>query len=347
MGIRFLDSFDHYNTNQALSKWNTISSTNTITANAGRYSTKGMVSTGGNASWMSKSFETRASWIVGFAVKFSSLPASFQTMFFQALDATNTVQLTLSITNTGVLNLYRSTTAGTLLGTSSVGVAMDTFYFLEFKFTISSSISANTCIVRLNGANVINLSAGTSTQQNLSTVAAFRIGSDNNNSNGTVTFEDFYICDTVGSNNIDFLGDCRIECLYPNGNGNSSQFVGSDADSTNNYQLVDETVPNSGTDYVQSSGVGFLDTYTMTDLSLTPSSIKGVQVGGFMKKSDAGHRWIAAMIRTGGSENYSTSGVLSLDYSYSLAPFDINPNSAAAFTQSDINNMETGFKILS
>ena len=73
--------------------------------------------------------------------------------------------------------------------------------------------------------------------------------SDSVGPNGATTanydYDDLYICDgtTVPGEPVnDFLGDVRVDTLYPNGNGNSSQWVGQDANSTDNYLNVDDTL---------------------------------------------------------------------------------------------------------
>jgi hypothetical protein len=72
-----------------------------------------------------------------------------------------------------------------------------------------------------------------------------------------------------------FQGDCHVDYLVPDGNGDTSQWVGSDSDSVDNWQLVDE-MPPSATDYVEADTTDLRDLYTVTNLPAS-GTILGVQ----------------------------------------------------------------------
>ena len=57
--------------------------------------------------------------------------------------------------------------------------------------------------------------------------------------------------------------DARVDYLPVNGNGYSSQFVGSDSDSVDNYALLSEVTPDDDATYVQSAAPA-IDGYTKT-----------------------------------------------------------------------------------
>ena len=73
-------------------------------------------------------------------------------------------------------------------------------------------------------------------------------------------YDDVYICDTTGSVNNNFLGELTVEHLRP-ASDDTAQFLGSDANSTDNWALVDEAGTYNGADYVASSTVGQRDLY--------------------------------------------------------------------------------------
>ncbi len=91
----------------------------------------------------------------------------------------------------------------------------------------------------------------------------------------TVDFDDLYVIDDQGSHNTSFLGDCRIETLFPNGAGASSQWT---PNSGTNYSRVNEVFTDQDTSYVSTAGVGNRDSYAMGDLSSLPATVFGVQV---------------------------------------------------------------------
>jgi hypothetical protein len=140
------------------------------------------------------------------------------------------------------------------------------------------------------------------------------------------------------------LGDSKVECRFPNGNGNSSQFDGSDGNTTDNYLLVDETPPNSDTDYVESPDVGDKDTYLVQDLAAPTGVVHAVQVNLFAKKSDAGARSMVSVARLAGTEADSASAALTTTYAYYRDVRLAKPGSGG-WTISDFNSTEFGMKV--
>ena len=106
-------------------------------------------------------------------------------------------------------------------------------------------------------------------------------------SSSGMNFDDLYVCDSAGSTNNGFLGDCRIDTIYPSGAGNYTQFTPSTG---SNYTCVDETAPNT-TDYVDGATVGDRDSYALGNLSaLSSQTVYGVQVNAAILKDDAGSK---------------------------------------------------------
>jgi hypothetical protein len=87
-------------------------------------------------------------------------------------------------------------------------------------------------------------------------------------SNGSTSYwDDIYVDDTTGEGSPAIVPILRFYPLTLDGNGNYAQWDGSDGNSTDNYQLVDE-VPPSDTDYVETNVVDEYDSYTMTGITL-------------------------------------------------------------------------------
>lgn len=327
MTLLFIDGFDHYANNTDLQKkWTTTNSQGVSTTGGRR---------GGGAadllnSSISKTVTTASptSGIVGFAWK-----GSFDQIF---LIGDATVQhFNLFLQANGTLQIRRGTT---VLATSTFAFAVNIYYYLEVKFTINDTTGS--VEVRKNGETSSFVSVSGADTQNGGTASWSRITLDSDS-----FFDDLYVCDTNGTTNNNFLGDCRVDTLYPNGNGNSSQFTGSDGNSTDNYLLVDETTPDYDTTYVESSTSGNKDTYTFTDLSHNPASIYGIQISPCAKKDDAGARSMGAVIRRSAVDYDGTSTALSTDYLYYPYIAETDPSTVAAWTQTNINAAEFGVKI--
>jgi hypothetical protein len=141
------------------------------------------------------------------------------------------------------------------------------------------------------------------------------------------------------------IGDVRVESLLPNGNGNSSQLVGSDGNSTDNYLLVDETPYNSDTDYVESSTVGNKDTYAFGNLTPTSGTILAVQARLLAKKTDAGTREFKPVYRSGSTEVDGATMTLTSGYTVSGTDIQETKPGGGAWTISDVNAAEFGVKV--
>lgn len=249
-----------------------------------------------------------------------------------------TPHMDLRITATGQLTVTRN---GTVLATTTFIPALGVWNYYELKVTIHDT--AGTFELRINGNSVAEVSGTSQDTKNGGTGNLDTILLNDPGGSGTA-FDDLYICDDAGSANNDFLGDVKVETLYPNGNGNSSQLVGSDGNSTDNYLLVDETTPNSDTDYVESATVGNKDTYAVTDLAAVGGTVYGVQLSPYARKNDAGARTICTVARLSGTEVDSANAALSTSYQHFVDMRETKPG-GGAWTISDVNSAEFGVKV--
>lgn len=338
--LRFVDSFDHLATADITTKWTALGNSPTITAN-GRRSTSALTCAT-SSDRVSKTLDAQATWIVGVAVKFTGAIASAGYLIYLGDAGAN--QCGVFMNTDGTLSFRRGTTN---VATSATALSADTFYFVEFKVTINNSGSYE---IRVNGANVLS-GSGVDTQQTANATAnqvllnGLATGGSNGFDATAVYFDDLYICDSSGSTNNDFLGDIRVDAYLPNGNGNSSQMVGSDSNSTDNYLLVDDATQDGDSTYVQSSTAGEKDTYAFANMSHTPSSIYGVQVNMIAKKDDAGARSIASVVRSDGADTDGTTQALSTSYADYMQIVEQDPDTSAAWTKTGFNAAEFGHKV--
>jgi len=210
--------------------------------------------------------------------------------------------------------------------------------YIEVKVTINDSTGV--AQVRLGEATEINLTSQDTRNGGNASVDLVRFYQTTNPS----YVDDVVVMDSSGSAMNDLIGDIKVECLLPNGNGNSSQLAGSDGNSTDNYALVDEVPANADTDYVQSATVGQKDTYTYGNLATTAGTVHGVQVATYARKTDAGTRKIASVARLSTTEEDSAEFILSTSYQVLT---DVRPTKpgGGAWTIADVNNAEFGVKV--
>lgn len=339
MALLFMDGFDHYATADIGKKW-TTSSNVAIGSTSGRRSGGAIYTTAGGGGMGKGLPSSYATIIVGFALKFTS---STSTSLFDItrLYEGATQHLTLSFQpSVGKLTLRRGSNGGTLLATSTTVFSSSTWYYLEFKATINDTTGAYE--LKVNGTsefsatNVDTRNGGTSGVVDTWTCAPGATA-------GIVfTYDDFYICNTSGATNNDFLGDCRIDTILPSGDGNYTDFTPSTG--TSHYVLVDESTPNT-TDYVASSTSGNRDSYTFPDLAgLTSQTVYGIQINAAVLKDDAGARSLGTMSRLSSTNKDGSGAALSTSQTYVSEIQETDPASAA-WTEANINAAEFGVKV--
>ncbi len=260
------------------------------------------------------------------------------------------VQLNLVLNNDLTLSLCRNA-HGTVLGTSTLTLTAGQWHYVELKWSIADSVAAGAVEVMVGGVSFLTLAATTDTKH---TANAFATGFALTGNVPAITgagtspwqIDDVYWADLTGGVNDDFLGDRRVVAIRPSGNGNSSDMVGSDADSTDNYLLVDDNPGHdSDTTFVGSATVGDHDSYAMSDLPGTTNEVTAVQVVMNAKKTDTGSRSINSVVRIGSTDYDGSAKALTDSYTAHLQVYDQSPATAAAWGVSEVNGMEAGVKV--
>lgn len=247
------------------------------------------------------------------------------------------------ISSIGQIQVRRGTGGGAvILATSTLTISPEQWFYLEMKGTIADA--GGTCIIRVNGIEYINFTGDTRNPGTSTSIDALSIGTYIASGNSTNATDDLVIMnDTSGSFN-DFIGDRTIRAIRPNGNGATNQWVGSDADSTDNYLLVDED-PFSSADYTGSPTVGDRDIYAFNDLSIN-GTVDAVQVLSYAAKSDAGARTIKTLTRSiGGTVLASSAAALQTTYGVVDSPILLTDADAAAWTVASVNSAQYGVEV--
>lgn len=260
-------------------------------------------------------------------------------------DSGVTQHLTLmSEPTTKAIQLRLGSMTGTVLQTSGSIMTPNAWVYLEIQATIADA--GGICVVRLNGAStpIINFTGDTKNGGTATTTSMIALGSfrSQNNSAETAVYDDLYILDNTGTINNTFLGDVRIASLQPNGVGTDTQLT--PTGSVTNWQNVDE-IPYSTTDYNGSSTVGLRDTYTLTDLPGSVTTVHALQSNIIASKSDVTTASAKIPIRTGGNVYYGATNSLSTTYLTYSDMHSINPNTTVAWTTGDVNGLEAGMEV--
>ena len=269
MALLFCDSFDHYLTADINEKWVTASNASISAGNGRRSTAGGWIS---STQYFGCSLANQATIICGAAYAVAGVPTSIARILSLWDSATQQVGLYLNQDLT--LEVLRGGSTSVTNGKSTLTLAVNRWYFIEWKVTIADSIGASSCVVKVDGQTWITVATGQDVK-NTSNAYATEIRLGGSSASPVSYWDDFYLCDSSGSTNNDFLGDIRVDVLAPNGEGSNSGWTCSTG--STHYALVDETTPNDDTDYLSTSSAAARDSHNMASLpSMTSPTIKAV-----------------------------------------------------------------------
>lgn len=340
MAMLYCDSFDHYSSNTDFVRKGWTTGGDAVTTANGRNSTRALEYGAFNRDIRRSLGLNTDVVIAGVAFRTETLYPANTLKIISFMDGASE-QIEVRLQNNHFLGVYR---AGTLLsGDGPTEIILATWYYIEFKVTIGNAGSYE---VRVNGAQEL-VDASEDTQNTANAFANIvRLGGIGSGTQAaTWRMDDFYVCDDSGGVNDDFLGDIRVEATFPDGNGNTSNFDGSDGNSTDNYLLVDETTtPDDDTTYVESPDVGDKDTYTFGNLVTSAGTVLAVQPVLLARKTDAGSRRMASVARHSATEVDSADHVLGDSYLYHTDVRETKPG-GGTWSISDVNGAEFGQKV--
>ncbi len=247
-----------------------------------------------------------------------------------------TDHITLVNNSSGFLEVYRGTSAGTLLGTGTTQLLNGAWHYIEIKATINDSTGS--VVVHIDENLELNLT-GIDTRNGASAVVdSFMIDIQSN----TWWVDDFYFLDTTGTANNDFLGDVQVQILTPSGAGTNTDFTPSTG---SNYQNVDDIPYDSDTTYNSATVNGDTDTYAFSNITATSASVKGIDVNIIARKSLSGARTYAPVVRTNSTDFVGTD-VSALDsYALSNQIYETNPDTSSAWLKAEVDAAEFGIQV--
>lgn len=251
-----------------------------------------------------------------------------------------TQHVTISMNASNQLTAFRGTSAGTLLATSALPFSiLAQWRSINCYFKIDDSVGR--VVLKVDGVTHIDFTGDTKNAGTNATIDGLRLAMPNNVSNG---FADLVICDSSGSINNTYPGDIAVIRRLPNANGTYSQFTGSDGNSVNNYQLVDEA-PSDTSDYTFATTSAQKDSYGVEDLPAATVSVVGVRAVAKTSKSGAGLAGMTVFVRENATDTFGPDVPLSTSYSWQGDDIrELAPSTAAAWTVSDVNAMEIGVR---
>lgn len=338
MSLIFVEGFDD---GLQSSKWTSWG--NNVQTSIKRTGTGASNSSGGDYYYALLAGDQSATLIVGMAQYHSALPSSGRRHWRLQADVGVTTHVAFTRNSSGAIEAYRGGTFGdTLLGTTANNLLpINTWNYVETKVVLNDTTGAIT--IKVNGVTALTLT-NIDTKNGGTAVVFDRLHFGSTTGDAAAMYvDDLYLCNAAGSVNNDFVGDCSVLTIFPDGNGNSSQWVGSDADSVNNYLLVDENPDPNTSDYVESGTATNIDTYSFGNMTGTADSIVGVVSRVYAAKSDAGAQLMRQTTRIGGvNYPHGTDIALSTSYTGYGRIMETSPATSVAWTQSEIDGTEFG-----
>jgi len=230
--------------------------------------------------------------------------------------------------STLVLGVYSS--GDGLLASSTAQINTNTTYLIEIRF--KPNTSGGIWQVKINGVLDIDYSGNTGNASNINKLS---IGAADGTPPTYAYFDNIVVDDAA------WPGDTRIQAIKPTGAGASTQWIPS---AGNNYDCVDE-IPPSETDYISTNTTGDLDQYAADDLTGNIANIKCVQVQALAKAEGAPTpNNLQLVVRTGGSNFVSGDKEVPSVSKQLYELWEDNPNTLAAWLESEVNAMEIGVK---
>jgi hypothetical protein len=337
MTVIFMDGFDWYLTADIEKRWTTGGMAAVSPSYARSPSGQGVYLNGTNVTTLGKTFSSNyTSGLVGFA--FQAAATASKTGILVILDGT-TEQCSIRTNASGVITVNQGTT---VKATGTTVLSNNTWYYIEFKFTIHGSTGV--AEVKLNGAAEI---ASTSSLDLTGTANNYwngvRFGVVNGGSVSQGSYDDLYVLDTASGSNTDFLGPVQVVARYPDGNGNASSWT---PNGGSNMGCVSEPYQDGNGSFVQSATANQIDTYTMQNLPAAAGSVFAVAQHTVAAQDGGAARTIAPVYRIGGTDYVGANVNTGASYQFFTEIADVSPATSAAWDVAEVDGLESGFKLI-
>ena len=324
MALILVDGFDHYASTQAAEKFWTGSPFGMVPGRGFGGQAMDVIINNGVRKTLPSSYSTL---IVGAAIQVDDTAAGeFMRLWGGGLPAIN-------IGINGSQRLTIADSSGLVVATGTTIVPLGSWFYVELKTTKGSTGTAE---LHLNGAAEIASTVG-----NYGTANYDQLEFNNHSLSGHTFVDDVVGMDTTGSApQNDYLGDIRIETLYPVADGSYTAWTPKFG--TDHYAMVDEHLIDGDGSYVYDANPGDKDSYILETFIGT---IFGAQLNIGARKGDAPLRQIKPLIKQSGTDYLGALATLSSDYVFYSWQLDKDP-SGADWLAATINADEFGQELI-
>lgn len=267
----------------------------------------------------------------------STLPA-INSIMRCTTSSSATTHWQISIGIGGTLYIF-SAGGSTLVGTVMNAIQHDVWHYIEVKV---SQTDTGSMTIKIDGVQVFTISS-TDFQNGSATFESLWLGGNHDN----FYWEDVVIMDGSGSTFNDFMGDMRFECTVPDADGATLQWT---ASAGTRVSCIDDALAgyNDDTDYISSSVTDDVNLASHGSISATNASTIHFAALFALARSDTTGDKIALVVKSGTTTDVGAdlalSGTTSSAYRWRKKIWELDPNTAAAWTVSNINAAEFGVK---
>lgn len=226
-------------------------------------------------------------------------------------------------------------------GATSEGYTASTWKLFEFYLKIDAAVGELT--IKADGNQIYTFSGDTdpNSRPNANRLLIYGGGFQSN-----FWLDDVIVNDTTGGVSDSWVDNGTLLLITPNGNGDSSDMLGSDGNSTDNYLLVDDVPADGDTTYVAADAAGEKDLYEMSDLPTLPagSVVRSVRAGVIARRADPGTPSnVDVGIKSGTTEDFAAPQALTTSYAvyYGDVHYE-DPDSVGAWDETLVDALQVG-----
>ena len=148
--------------------------------------------------------------------------------------------------------------------------------------------------------------------------------------------DDLAINDTTGDTHNSWCGDGHIEYLPDAGNGDASEWAGSDGNSVDNYLLTDDVPPDGDTTYIEDATDGHQDLATVATFDGTYKQVQFVWAE-LRARGIAGGEQVKPGLKTNGTSYAGPTRSMTTSYARAIGEMhQVNPQTLEGWTEAEV-----------
>lgn len=297
-----------------------------------------------------RAFPNKSAVVTGFAVKYSDSDLDRICEFlFDDQFGTVTRQMCLFVNAQAGISLSIAGTS--LLAASQPNIIFPhVWHYVEVKY-IPRKGNTGVVIVRVDGAVVMTYSGTSCNQDAPDLVNMIRWGNYSDDFSHAVSYsygiqwlDDVYVCDTLGAEFNDFLGDVVVHTCVPRADAGPNQ-MSSFGGTVSHYSTVDEIGPDEDVSYLYTNTLGQQEFFEIEAMPSNIIDVLAVSVHARCKKDSPGLGKIKLKARHDTSVVEGGEQALAIQYTTRHLILELAPD-GTAWTKAKAEATHIGFEVV-